>query len=285
DLLRREGIEFKTSIDIGDGSGNTFDAIKLIADNDALLLATGATTPRDLPIPGRDLKGIHFAMEFLTKNTRSLLDSNLEDGQYIDAHDKDVIVIGGGDTGTDCLGTSLRHGCRSLTNFEVFPAPPKERSPSNPWPEDPVVFKVDYGHAEAAARFGADPRTWAIDSLKFLDDGHGNVAGIETVDLEYERGRRTTLPNTERTWDANLVILAMGFLGPEHYLSTALGLELDQRSNYAAAKGSYQTSIPNVFAAGDCRSGQNIVVRAINEGREAAQSIDQHLMGSSVLPG
>ena len=284
-LLRHEGIEFKTGIDVGDGSGNTSDVSKLIAENDALLLTTGATTPRDLPIPGRKLNGIYFAMDFLTKNTRSLLNSNLEDGQYIDAHDKDVIVIGGGDTGTDCLGTSLRHGCRSLTNFEVFPSPPKERSPTNPWPEDPVVFKVDYGHAEAAARFGGDPRTWAIDSLEFIDDGHGNVVGIKTVDLDYTGGQRTALPNSERTWDTNLIILAMGFLGPEHYLSTALGVDLDQRSNYAADKGTYQTSISKVFAAGDCRSGQNIVVRAINEGREAAQSIDRHLMGSSVLPG
>ena len=148
-----------------------------------------------------------------------------------------------------------------------------------------MVFKVDYGHAEAAAKFGVDPRTWAIDSLEFIDDGEGNVAGIKTVDLEYKDGQRTTLPKTERTWETNLVILAMGFLGPEHYLSKALGLDLDQRSNYAAEKGSYETNIPNVFAAGDCRSGQNIVVRAINEGREAAQSIDRHLMGSSVLPG
>ena len=210
-LLRHEGIEFKTGIDVGDGSGNTLDVSKLIAENDALLLTTGATTPRDLPIPGRNLNGIHFAMDFLTKNTRSLLSSNLEDGQYIDAHDKDVIVIGGGDTGTDCLGTCLRHGCRSLTNFEVFPSPPKERSPTNPWPEDPVVFKVDYGHAEAAARFGGDPRTWAIDSLEFIDDGHGNVVGIKTVDLDYTGGQRTALPNSERTWDTNLIILAMGF--------------------------------------------------------------------------
>ena len=285
ELLRSEGIEFKPGVDIGDGSGSTFDVSELIAKNDALLLTTGATTPRDLKIPGRRLNGIHFAMDFLTANTRSLMDSNLEDGQYINARDKDVIVIGGGDTGTDCLGTSLRHDCRSLINFEVFPAPPEERASNNPWPEDPVVFKVDYGHAEAAAKFGLDPRTWAIDSLEFIDDGEGNVAGIKTVDLEYKDGQRTTLPKTERTWETNLVILAMGFLGPEHYLSKALGLDLDQRSNYAAEKGSYETNIPNVFAAGDCRSGQNIVVRAINEGREAAQSIDRHLMGSSVLPG
>ncbi|MCS5566688.1 MAG: glutamate synthase subunit beta [Pseudomonadales bacterium] len=284
-LLRSEGIEFKTGVDVGDGSDTTFDVSELIAANDAVLLTTGATTPRDLKIPGRKLNGIYFAMDFLTANTRSLLDSNLEDGQYINARDKDVVVIGGGDTGTDCLGTSLRHNCRSLTNFEVFPAPPDERAPSNPWPEDPMVFKVDYGHAEAAAKFGVDPRTWAIDSLEFIDDGQGNVAGIKTVDLEYKGGQRTTRPATERTWETNLVILAMGFLGPEHYVSAALGLDLDQRSNYAAEKGSYATSIPNVFAAGDCRSGQNIVVRAINEGREAAQSIDRHLMGSSVLPG
>ena len=285
ELLRSEGIEFKTGVDVGDGSDTTFDVSELIAANDAVLLTTGATTPRDLKIPGRKLNGIYFAMDFLTANTRSLLDSNLEDDRYINARDKDVIVIGGGDTGTDCLGTSLRHNCRSLTNFEVFPAPPDERAPSNPWPEDPMVFKVDYGHAEAAAKFGVDPRTWAIDSLEFIDDGHGNVAGIKTVDLEYKGGQRTTRPATERTWETNLVILAMGFLGPEHYVSAALGLDLDQRSNYAAEKGSYETSIPNVFAAGDCRSGQNIVVRAINEGREAARSIDRHLMGSSVLPG
>ena len=257
----------------------------MTANNDAVLLSTGATTPNNLPIPGRELNGVHFAMEFLHANTKSLLDSNLEDGAYIDAKDKHVVVIGGGDTGTDCLGTSMRHGCKTLTNFEIVPPMPQERGPNNPWPEFPAVFKVDYGHEEAAVRFGADPRVFSISAVEFVDDGNGNVKGIKTVDVEMKDGRFEPLPGTERSWDADLVFLAMGYRGPEHYVSEPLDLELDQRSNYKAEKGVCKTSREKVFAAGDCRGGQSLVVRAINEGREAAREIDRFLMGTTLLTG
>ena len=275
-LLREEGIEFVTGADIGDGSNGSLAVTELAAKHDALLLATGATTPRDLPIPGRELEGVHFAMEFLTKNTRSLLDSNLTDGNYISAKDKNVIVIGGGDTGTDCIGTSMRHGCRTLTNFELFPMPPAERSAGNPWPTWPAIFRVDYGHEEAAAKFNRDPRVYSISTTEFVGE-NGRLTGLNTVDVQMVDGRFENVEGSERFWDADLVFLSMGFLGPEHYVSEPLGLDLDERSNYKADKGAYRTSVANVFAAGDCRSGQSLVVRAINEGREAAEEIDRFL--------
>jgi NAD(P)H-dependent glutamate synthase small subunit len=284
DLMAAEGVEFVTSADVG----NNVDPQELHEQNDALLLATGATRPRDLPIAGRELNGIHFAMEFLTANTKSLLDSQLEDGNYISATDKNVVVIGGGDTGTDCIGTSMRHGCKSLVNFELLPQPPAERAENNPWPQWPRVFQVDYGHDEVAARFGSDPRTYCILSKDFVDDGQGNVTGIRTVNVRWTevdgQWQMEELPATEKTWDADLVLLAMGFLGPEHYLSEALGIEVDDRSNYQAEHGTFTTSLPGVFTAGDCRRGQSLVVWAINEGRGAARAIDQYLMGASQLP-
>lgn len=283
-LLQEEEIEFITNADVG----RNVDPHQLLSEYDAIILATGATQPRDLPIPGRNLRGIHFAMEFLTKNTKSLLDSNLADGQFISAHNKNVIVIGGGDTGTDCIATALRHGCRSLVNFELLPRPPAQRAPDNPWPQWPRIFRVDYGHAEAQARFGADPRQYCILTKEFLDDGHGNVAAIRTVQVEWvSQGGRYTMreiPGTEREWQADLVLLAMGFLGPEHYLSDLLQIEYDERSNYRAEHGRFATNVPKVFAAGDCRRGQSLVVWAINEGRGAARAVDQFLMGSSLLP-
>lgn len=283
-LLQEEEIEFITNADVG----RNVDPHQLLSEYDAIILATGATQPRDLPIPGRNLRGIHFAMEFLTKNTKSLLDSNLADGQFISAHNKNVIVIGGGDTGTDCIATALRHGCRSLVNFELLPRPPAQRAPDNPWPQWPRIFRVDYGHAEAQARFGADPRQYCILTKEFLDDGHGNVAAIRTVQVEWvaQGGRYTMreIPGTEREWQADLVLLAMGFLGPEHYLSDLLQIEYDERSNYRAEHGRFATNVPKVFAAGDCRRGQSLVVWAINEGRGAARAVDQFLMGSSLLP-
>ncbi|MYE23899.1 MAG: glutamate synthase subunit beta [Gammaproteobacteria bacterium] len=275
-LLREEGIEFVTGADVGDGSNGSVSVQELASENDALLLATGATTPRDLPIPGRELEGVHFAMEFLTKNTRSLLDSNLADGNYISAKDKNVIVIGGGDTGTDCIGTSMRHGCRTLTNFELFPMPPQERSAGNPWPTWPAIFRVDYGHEEAAAKFNRDPRVYSISTTEFVGE-NGRLTGLNTVDVQMVDGRFENVEGSERFWDADLVFLSMGFLGPEHYVSEPLGVDLDARSNYKADKGAYRTSVANVFAAGDCRSGQSLVVRAINEGREAAEEIDRFL--------
>ena len=276
-LLRDEGIEFVVNADVG----KSIDPAQLVADNDAVLLATGATLARDLPIPGRDAQGVHLAMEFLTANTRSLLDSNLEDGNYISAKDKNVIVIGGGDTGTDCIGTSLRHGCKSLVNFELLPKPPAERASDNPWPLWPRIYRVDYGHAEAAHRDGDDPRVYSIMSKEFLKDEAGNLTGIVTVNVD---NKLQEVPGTEKTWEADLILLSMGFLQPEHYINEALAMDVDERGNFRATKEDFRTSIPKVYAAADCRRGQDLVVRAINEGREAAREIDRDLMGSTQLP-
>ncbi len=281
DVMRSEGVQFVTSADVGNGA---YDVRALLADNDALLFATGATVPRDLPIPGRKLKGVHFAMDFLTSNTRSLLDSDLKDGKFTSAKDKNVIVIGGGDTGTDCIGTALRHDCRSLINFELFPQPPNDRALDNPWPTWPKIYRTEYGHEESACKFGDDPRVFSVSSTEFVGDENGNLRAIRTVDVTLKDGRFENIPGSEREWPADLVFLAMGFLGPEHVVSDALDLEYDDRSNYRASYGSYQTSVAKVFAAGDCRRGQSLVVWAINEGREAAREIDRYLMGSTQLP-
>jgi len=284
DLLKAEGIEFITGSAVADGSNGSINGQDLLAASDAVLLATGATVPRDLPIPGRDLGGVHFAMDFLTRNTRSLLDSKLSNEDYISAKDKHVIVIGGGDTGTDCIGTSLRHGCSSLVNFELFPQPPLERAGNNPWPTWPKILRTDYGHQEAAEKFGSDPRVYSISSTEFVDNGNGQVKAIRTVDVEMKDGRFENVPGSEREWEADLVLLAMGFLGPEHAVSDALGIHYDERSNYLAEYGRYTTNVDKVFTAGDRRRGQSLVVRAINEGREAAREIDRYLMGSTQLP-
>jgi glutamate synthase (NADPH/NADH) small chain len=283
-LLRDEGVEFVTNANVADGTNGSINSTKLAQENDAILLATGATVPRDLPIPGRDLKGVHFAMEFLTANTKSLLNSNLTDGACISAKDKHVIVIGGGDTGTDCIGTSLRHDCRSLVNFELFPQPPVDRAADNPWPTWPRIYRTDYGHQEAAEKFGDDPRVFAISSTEFVGDDDGNLTAVRTVDVRLTGGKFENIPGTEREWPADLVFLSMGFLGPEHLVSDNLNVEYDERSNYRAGYGSYTTNVDKVFAAGDCRRGQSLVVSAINEGREAAREIDRLLMGSTQLP-
>ena len=285
ELMRKEGIKFFTETDVSNGNEGTVSVTELIDEYDAVLLATGATLPIDLRLPGRELIGIHFAMDFLTANTKSLLDSNLSDGNYINAKDKNVLVIGGGDTGTDCIATAMRHGCSSLLNFELFPAHPNQRSQQNPWPEYPQIFRVDYGHEEVAARFGRDPRVFGISTTSFVDDGNGNVGGVTTVDVVLKDGQIETLPNTEREWKTDLILLALGFKGPEHYVTQQLELECDARTNYLAAKGQYQTNVPKVFAAGDCRRGQSLVVNAINEGREAAREIDRFLMGTTLLEG
>jgi NAD(P)H-dependent glutamate synthase small subunit len=284
DLMAAEGVNFVTNADVG----KNVDPKKLMADNDAVLLATGATKPRDLPIPGRQLRGVHFAMEFLTANTASLLDSDHQDGKYISAKGKKVVVIGGGDTGCDCIGTSMRHGCSQLVNFELLDRPPHDRASDNPWPQWPRIFRTDYGHEEATEKFGHDPRTYNILSKEFVDDGQGNVKGIKTVRVEwkFENGKMnmTEIPGSEQIIDADLVLLAMGFLGPEQYVSELLGIQTDPRSNYKAEHGRFETSVPGVFAAGDCRRGQSLVVWAINEGRGAARAIDMYLRGHSSLP-
>ncbi|HAJ29324.1 MAG TPA: glutamate synthase, partial [Gammaproteobacteria bacterium] len=232
-------------------------------------------------IPGREGDGVHLAMAFLTANTKSLLDSNLADGQYISAKDKHVIVIGGGDTGTDCIGTSLRHGCKSLVNFELLPQPPQTRSADNPWPLWPKIFRVDYGHAESEVRFGADPRQFSVLSKSFLRGPDGTLKGVITVDVDEQLQE---IPGSERTWEADLVLLSMGFLQPEHYLNESLSMDIDPRGNFIADKTNFRTSVAKVYAAADCRRGQDLVVRAINEGREAAREIDRDLMGTTELP-
>lgn len=273
-LLREEGINFVTNADVGGEGDNAIAIDQLVSENDAVLLATGATTPRDLPIDNREGGGIHFAMEFLLKNTKSLLDSNLEDDNYLSAKGKDVIVIGGGDTGTDCIATSLRHGCRSLVNFEIMPRPPVDRPDDNPWPLWPKIFRTDYGHEEAVAKYGEDPRQYSVSGKEFVRDDDGTLLGINTVEVD---SNFKEIPGTVKFWPADLILLSMGFLGPEHYVSEQLGLELDQRSNYKAEYRDFRTSSDKVFAAGDCRRGQSLVVRAIDEGRLAAEQIDKYL--------
>ena len=283
-LLREAGITFITGTSVGDGSNDSVSVTELQGQHDIVLLTTGATVPRDLPIDGREFTGVHFAMDFLSANTKSLLDSDLQDGNHISAKGKDVIVIGGGDTGTDCIATSLRHGCKSLVNFELFPKPPESRDPNNPWPTWPKIFRVDYGHEEATEVQGEDPRVYSVSSLCFLGNERGELTGVRTVEVEMKNGKFENVPGSEKDWPADLVFLAMGFLGPEHTASDALGLDYDERSNYKADYGQYKTNVDNVFVAGDCRRGQSLVVRAINEGREAAREIDRHLMGSTELP-
>ncbi|MCA9138824.1 MAG: glutamate synthase subunit beta [Planctomycetales bacterium] len=285
DKMTTEGVKFVTNANVG----KDIDPAELIDQNDAVLLACGATKPRDLPIPNRDAKGVHFAMEFLTANTKQSVHGEQLDDGFISAEGKDVIVIGGGDTGTDCIATSLRHGCRSIVNFELLPKPPAERAHDNPWPEWPRIFRVDYGHEEAEAKFGRDPREYQILSKEFVVDSDGELAGIKTVEVEWtkdETGKWQMLEveGSEKQWPAQLILLSMGFLGPEQYLPEALGMETDPRSNFKADHGQFATSIEKVFAAGDCRRGQSLVVWAINEGRGAARAIDIFLEGESNLP-
>ncbi|MGZ8938993.1 MAG: glutamate synthase subunit beta [Limisphaerales bacterium] len=284
DLLAKEGVTFKTNTDVG----KDISAQQLMAEFDAIVLCTGATKGRDLPIEGRNLKGIHFAMEFLHHNTKSLLDQKWN-GSFINAKGKDVVVIGGGDTGTDCVGTSMRHGCTSLVQLEILPRPPMERAKDNPWPEWPKVYRLDYGQEEAASVFGSDPRVYLTTAKKFVGDDNGHVKEVHTVEIEWgkdDQGRFVPkeVPGTEKIRPAQLVLLAMGFLGPEQPLLEALGVERDPRTNVKAEYGKFQTSIPKVFAAGDARRGQSLVVWAFNEGRAAARECDRFLMGKTDLP-
>ena len=283
-LLEAEGVEFLCQTEVG----KNYPPEKLLADFDATVICTGATKPRDLPIEGRSLGGIHFAMDFLTANTKSVLDPT-QNVHEINAEGLDVVIIGGGDTGTDCVGTSIRHECRSLVQVEILPKPPMERAKDNPWPEWPKVYKMDYGQEEVAAKFGADPRVYLTTATKFEGDEHGQVKAVHTVQVEWSRNDQgqfipKNVPGTERVIPAQLVLLAMGFLGPEQPLLDALGVERDPRSNVKAEHEKYQTSVPGVFAAGDCRRGQSLVVWAFNEGRGAARECDRFLIGSTDLP-
>ena len=281
-LMEEEGIKFVCNANIG----VTHDAAQLRKDFDSIVVCTGATLPRDLPIEGRTHAGVHFAMEFLTDNTKAVLAGT---DAAISAKDKDVIVIGGGDTGTDCVGTSLRHGCKSVTQIEILPKPPTERTADNPWPEWPKTYKMDYGQEEAAARYGADPRVYLTTVKKFNADASGRVESLVTVEIKWTKNEKGQFvpqeqPGTEKTRPAQLVLLAMGFLGPEQPLIKALTLDTDPRSNIKADHNVHTTNLPGVFAAGDCRRGQSLIVWAINEGRAAARECDRYLMGATTLP-
>ena len=284
-LLEQEGVKFVCNANIG----VTHDVAQLRKDFDAIVMCTGATLGRDLNAPGREAAGIHLAMEFLTASTKAVLDQGDGCASPINANDKDVIVIGGGDTGTDCVGTSLRQGCRSVTQIEIMAKPPLARQANNPWPEWPKTLKVDYGQEEAAARYGADPRVYLTTVKKFNADAQGRVESVVTVEVKWEKNDKGAFipveqPGTEKTRPAQLVLLAMGFLGPEQAAIKALGLETDPRSNIKAEHNVHATSVPGVFAAGDCRRGQSLVVWAINEGRAAARECDRYLMGATTLP-
>jgi glutamate synthase (NADPH) small chain len=284
EVLEQEGVNFVCNTEVE----KDISAENLMKEFDSVVLCTGATKPRDLPIEGRNANGIHFAMEFLTANTQAVLDGQ-PNADYISAAGKDVVIIGGGDTGTDCVGTSIRHGCRTVTQLEIMPKPPAERAKDNPWPEWPKIYRMDYGQEEAAAMFGDDPRVYTTTATKFEADESGNVKAVHVVQVEWQRNEKGQfIPNpvagTEQVIPAQLVLLAMGFLGPEQPLLDALGLERDARSNVKADHGNYATSIPGVFAAGDCRRGQSLVVWAFNEGRGAAQACDRYLMGQTDLP-
>jgi glutamate synthase (NADPH/NADH) small chain len=285
-LLADEGVKFVTGVEVG----KDVPAGRLTTDFDAAVLCSGATAARDLKIEGRQLSGIHLAMEYLHANTKSFLDSKHADGRYIDARGKNVVVIGGGDTGTDCVGTAIRQGAKALVQLEILPRPPDERAPDNPWPQWPKVYKLDYGQEEAKALWGADPRRYAVQTKRFLGDEQGRVKELHVTGIEWLRGEGgkplgpREVAGTETVIPADLVLLALGFLGPERSLPTDLGVKLDERGNVWTDEEK-MTSVPGVFAAGDCSRGQSLVVWAIQEGRRAARGVDKYLMyGETVLP-
>jgi glutamate synthase (NADPH/NADH) small chain len=283
DLMTAEGVSFMARTEVG----RDIPGDQLLQEFDAVVLCGGARQPRDLNVEGRDLAGIHFAVDFLTADTRSMLDGDLGRNGWISARHRDVVVIGGGDTGTDCVATSLRHGCCSVVQFEVLPELPPRRLPSNPWPEWPRILRTDYGQEEAIEAFGRDPREYCVQTTRFVGDGDGRVQEIHTVRVEVGRDERglkfTEIPGTEQRWPAQLVLLAMGFTGPERGLLEQFGVARDARSNVKAEYGRFATSVPGVFAAGDMRRGQSLVVWAINEGRGAAREVDRYLMGTTAL--
>jgi glutamate synthase (NADPH/NADH) small chain len=283
-LLEQEGVKFIYNANVGD---NVEPQI-FLKEYDATILCLGATKPRDLPIEGRNLKGVHFAIEYLTGTTKAVLAGDPASA-VITAKGKHVVVIGGGDTGTDCVGSSIRLGCKSVIQIEILPKPPLERTNDNPWPEWPKTLKVDYGQEEAAAKQGADPRTYLTTVKKFIGNAEGAVKELVTVQIKWDKNDKGQFvpveqAGTEKTIPADLVLLAMGFVGPEQGILDELKLERDARTNIKAEHEKYTTNLKGIFAAGDCRRGQSLVVWAINEGRGAAREADRYLMGSTDLP-
>ncbi len=278
-LMAEEGVRFVTNANVGEN----YNAKEILEEYDAVVLATGASQPRDLVAEGRNnVKGIHFAVDFLKANTKSLLDSKHADNNYISAEGKNVIVIGGGDTGTDCVGTSLRHGCKSLVQFEIMGEPSKERAANNPWPEWPKILKVDYGQEEFIDLYGRDPREYLTTVTAIHADKDGNLESVDTVKVEWkkdENGRFGPVPvkGSEKTYQAELVLLAMGFTGSQSYIKEAFGVESDARTNIKASNEDFETNIPKVFATGDARRGQSLVVTAISEGIQAGIAINEFL--------
>ena len=285
DIMRAEGIEFVTNTNVG----KDITAEELLQKYDRIILACGASNPRDIKAAGRECKGIYFAVDFLKSTTKSLLDCGLAEGTFISAKDKNVIVIGGGDTGNDCVGTCVRHGARSILQLEMMPRLPDERAANNPWPEWPRVCKTDYGQEEAAAVYGADPRIYQTTVKEFLSDENGDLKGAVLIKLSSEKdpstGRMMMKPveGSEFTVDAELVLIAAGFLGSESYVTQAFGVDTDARSNVAAAGATHRTSVDRVYTAGDMHIGQSLVVRAIREGRDCAAEVDHDLMGYTNL--
>ncbi|RLQ92390.1 glutamate synthase subunit beta [Falsibacillus albus] len=286
DILEQEGIDFVTNTEVG----KDYPVADLRKEYDAVILCGGAAVHRDLNVEGSELKGVHKAMDFLHSNTKSLLDSNLEDGSYISAKGKDVIVIGGGDTGTDCLATSLRHNCKSLTQFDIYDQKGAIRDElGNPWPQYPKIHRVEYGQKEATDVFGNDPRAFAVMTKKIVGDENGQVKEVHTVNVKLridEEGNRIRdeIPGTEKVWPADLVLVAIGFSGPEQGLISQLNVETESNSTVKAEYDQYNTNVEGIFAAGDMRRGQSLIVWAINEGRGAARECDRYLMGTTELP-
>lgn len=284
-LMEEEGVSFITNTDVG----NTVSAEEILSKYDAVILACGSSNPRDIKAEGRDAEGIYFAVDFLKSTTKSLLNSNLEDEKYISAKDKNVVIIGGGDTGNDCVGTSIRHGCKSVVQLEMMPKLPDERSENNPWPEYPMICKTDYGQEEAAAVFGSDPRIYETTVKEFIKDEKGCLSSLKTVKLSFETdknsGRRVPkeIKGSEQVIPCELCLIAAGFTGCQSYIADAFGIELNERTNVRTGAGSFRTSVEKVFTAGDMHIGQSLVVRAIREGRDAAREVDEYLMGYTNL--
>ena len=284
-VMEEEGVTFLTGVDVG----KDIKASQLLKEYDRVVLACGASNPRDIKAEGRDAKGIYFAVDFLKANTKSLLDSGLTDGTYIDTKDKHVVIIGGGDTGNDCVGTAMRHGCKSVTQIEMMPKAPERRAENNPWPEWPKVLKTDYGQEEAIAVFGHDPRIYESTVKEFIKDKSGNLKAVKIVKLQWEKDPETgrmnmkEVPGSESVLEADVVLIAAGFLGSQKYVTDAFQVELNERTNVKTEPGRYRTSVDNVFVTGDMHRGQSLVVWAIREGREAARDVDESLMGYTNL--